>query len=101
MIDEEKELQLIINALEAMKKRLGLTDEPEQDEAEIQKWAQNDNFVKHCKINILKYELWPDDEDAYCREIDCTDCPFEGTACSSSLPEQIVFMRAVFEASEP
>ena len=101
MKSERKNLQSIITALEAMDRRLGLIDEPELDKAEIQKWAQNDNFVKHCKINILKYELIPDDINVYCGGMKCGNCPFEGTACSSSLPEQIVFMRAVFEASEP
>jgi hypothetical protein len=100
MKSERKNLQSIITALEAMDRRLGLIDEPELDEAEIQKWAQNDNFVKHCKINILKYELIPDDVNVYCGGMKCGNCPFEGTACSSALPEQIVFMRAVFEASE-
>ena len=97
-MDLAQEIRKVITMLEMMEE--GLVDEADNDDEEIQKWAQNDNFVKHCKINILKYELIPNDVNVYCGGMKCGNCPFEGTACSSALPEQILFMRAVVDAAE-
>ena len=72
------------------------------DYDKISKWADNIRFVEYCKLNITKHELYPLDENIYCKGLDCEDCPYnsDGLPCNHKLSDQINFMKAVVARSE-
>ena len=55
----------------------------------------------YFKLNILKYELNPDDKRIYCDGFGyCQECPFDSMHCTDILPKQIKFMKEVVEKSK-